>query len=184
MQREQQHKLMDEMFSPITQQILPASIEERLELYTQRNRLEDEAKKYKIIKEKFLNYRQFTCKLIQGKTQVIPSYALCYSTLPRKRTQGKIEFTCKDVFYFNRDEIKFITLAHFNTLANTYYNSVKELLFAPPPFEKELSIRNIITQNPYDLSPLIVIENSITSKLTLHLDAKVYEDTKEKLIII
>ncbi|MDD4855454.1 MAG: epoxyqueuosine reductase QueH, partial [Sulfuricurvum sp.] len=40
MQRDQQHRLMDEMFSPISRQILPASIEERLELYTRRMELE------------------------------------------------------------------------------------------------------------------------------------------------
>jgi hypothetical protein len=184
MQREQQNKLMDEMFSPISQQTQPASIEERIALYTQRNKLEDDGIKYKIIKEKFLNYRIFTCKLLQGKTQVIPSYALCYSTLPRKRAQGKIEFTCNDIHYFNREEIKFITLEYFNALAKTHYSSIKELLFSPPTFENELHVREILTQNPYDLSPIIVVENILTCKLTLHLDAKVYEDTKEKLIII
>ncbi|MCV6606731.1 MAG: epoxyqueuosine reductase QueH, partial [Campylobacterales bacterium] len=41
-QRESQNKLMDEMFSPISNQILPESIESRLELYYKRNELENE----------------------------------------------------------------------------------------------------------------------------------------------
>jgi len=41
MQRKQQHKLMDEMFSPISNTTLPASIEERIELYEKRVELEE-----------------------------------------------------------------------------------------------------------------------------------------------
>lgn len=85
MQREQQERLMDEMFSAISNQIQPASIEERLELYSRRNELEDKNIAYKIIKEKFLNYRQFNFKLISQKNEIIPAYALFYSTLPRKK---------------------------------------------------------------------------------------------------
>ncbi len=48
---------MDEMFNPISKQILPESIEQRLELYKKRNTLEDEKKEYKLIKQRFLNYR-------------------------------------------------------------------------------------------------------------------------------
>ena len=184
MQREQQDKLMDEMFSPVSGQILPASIEERLELYTTRNKLEDEGKEYKIIKQKFLNYRQFFCKLTKGKTQNISAYALSYSTLPRKRAQGKIEYSIDNIHYFNREEIKFLSLQHFNQLANTQYQSVKELIFNPPSFEKEVQLRTTITNTQYDLSPIIVIDEMIETKLTLFLDAKTYEDTKEKLIII
>ena len=57
-QRKEQNRLMDEMFSSISNQTLPASIEERLEMYKYRNELEDKNIKYKIIKQKFLNYRR------------------------------------------------------------------------------------------------------------------------------
>ena len=184
MQREQQERLMDEMFSPISGQILPASIEERLALYTRRNALEDEGKKYKIIKQKFLNYRQFSCKLIEGKKELIPAYALSYSTLPRKRAQGRIEFSVDALHYLNREEVKFITLQKFNTLAQTQYQNIKELIFSPPSFEKELQLRQKLLETPYDLTPLIVVEKISEKKLTLQLDAKTYEDVKEKLIVI
>jgi len=184
MQREQQDKLMDEMFSPISGQTLPASIEERLELYTRRNLLEDEGKRYKIIKQKFLNYRQFSCKLIEGKRENIPAYALSYSTLPRKRAQGRIEFSIDTLHYLNREEVKFITLQEFNTLAQTQYKNINELIFSPPSFEKELQLRQKLLKTPYDLTPLIVVEKISEKKLTLQLDAKTYEDVKEKLIII
>jgi hypothetical protein len=184
MQREQQNRLMDEMFSPISNTTLPASIEERLEIYKQRMKLEDEDINYKIIKEKFLNYRQFNFKLIKGKAEVIPAYALTYSTLARKKVQGRIEFKNNNVHYFNREEIKFIDLKYFNFLCNSNYKDLKELIFNPPSFDEELNIRTSIEPSNYSLSPIIVVKNIIDSKLTIMLDAKTYEDTKEKLIIL
>ena len=182
MQREEQDKLMDEMFSPISKQILPASIEERLEMYKYRNSLEDEGKKYKILKEKFLNYRQFNFRLIKGKKEVIPAYALSYSSLPRGRAQGKVEFVHENIYYFNREEIKFISLEYFNSYFKTDYKNINELIFNAPSVEDELKFRTSINSSNYDLCPIIVVENIIESKLTIELKSKTYEDTKEKLI--
>lgn len=184
MQREQQKKLMDEMFSPISGKIMPASIEERLALYSSRNKLEDEKKEYKIIKEKFLNYRQFFCKLISGKKKPIDAYALSYSTLPRKHAQGRIEFTIDNVHYMNREEVKFITLDFFNDFFSTSYKDIKELIYNPPSIDDELKLRGKITQSSYDLSPIIVVAKIPDTKLTLALDTKTYEDTREKLIVL
>ena len=184
MQREQQNRIMDEMFSSISNQILPASIEERLDLYQKRIILEDENIEYRIIKQKFLNYRQFNLKVNINKTMVIDAYALSYSTLHRKKTQGRIEFSNNDIYYFNREEIKIINLSTFNRLSNTKYNSVKELIFNPPTFESEIEIRNKIINLNYDLTPIIVLDEIIEKKLTIFLDTKTYEDTKEIIMLI
>ncbi len=172
------------MFSPISGQILPASIEERLELYTQRNQLEDEGRNYKIIREKFLNYREFSCKLVTGKKTHITAYALSYSTLPRKRAQGRIEYAIGDIHYMNREEIKMITLDFFNAFFKTSYKNIQELIFNPLSSDKELQLRHKISSCAYDLSPILVVQSIPQNKLTLHLDTKVYEDTREKLIIL
>ncbi|MEA2090985.1 MAG: epoxyqueuosine reductase QueH [Campylobacterota bacterium] len=174
MQREQQDRLMDEMFSPISGQTLPASIEERLEIYKQRIALEEKNIEYKIIRQKFLNYRQFSLKVTEGKTTNIPAYALSYSTLPRKKVQG------------NRvnEELKLITLDEFNLISKLNYADIKELIYNPPSFDKELKIRERLNSQSYDLTPIIVLKNIPTKKLTIELDAKTYEDTKEKLIIL
>jgi predicted adenine nucleotide alpha hydrolase (AANH) superfamily ATPase len=184
MQREQQNKLMDEMFSPIGNQILPASIEERLAMYEKRMELEDQGIDYRIVKEKFLNYRQFSCKVTRGKTEVIPAYALAYSTLPRKRAQGRVEQQIGDLHYVNREDIKFLTLATFNKEAGTTYKTVNELIFNPPVFDAEVALRTRLGLSHYDLTPLIIVDEIPPSKLTVHLDAKVYEDTKERLITL
>ncbi|MEA1983337.1 MAG: epoxyqueuosine reductase QueH [Campylobacterota bacterium] len=184
MQREQQDKLMDEMFSPISNSTLPASIEERLEMYAKRNKLEDEGVEYKIIKQKFLNYRQFNFKVIKGKTNVLEAYALSYSTLPRSRAQGKVEYSVNGIHYFNREEIKFITLDFYNQENRTDYKSVKELIFNPLSQEKELRFRSSLNATAYDLSPIIVMDEIPQGKLTITLETKTYEDVKEKLIIL
>lgn len=182
MQREQQGKLMDEMFSDVSGRILPASIEERLAMYEKRMRLDDEGEHYRIVKQKFLNYRQFSCRLVKGKTQSVPAYALHYSTLPRKRANGKVEFEQHGIHYFNRDDIRFITLEWFNQKMETAYDNVTALLFNPPSFEEELDLRQQLCETPFDLTPIIVIDKVPEGKHTLFLDAKIYEDTKERLI--
>jgi predicted adenine nucleotide alpha hydrolase (AANH) superfamily ATPase len=184
MQREQQERLMDEMFSPISNKILPASIEERIEMYSYRNELEEKNIAYKIIREKFLNYRQFNLKVTSGKTETIPSYALFYSTLPRKKAQGNVEFINKNIGYFNREEIKFVTLDFFNSTCNFNYKTLKELIFNPPSFDEELKFRTFLTSSNYDLSPIIIVDEIPQTKLTVELDAKIYEDVREKLIIL
>ena len=184
MQREQQNRLMDEMFSPISGAILPASIEERLEMYKKRIELEEKNIAYKIIKEKFLNYRQLSCKVTDNKNNSITAYALSYSTLPTNKAQGNIEFEDKNIHYFSRQEIKFVTLQHFNLACGFHYKNVKELIFNPPSFEKELHFRNSLACGNYDLTPIIITTEIPHAKLTIELNAKTYEDVKEKLIIV
>jgi hypothetical protein len=184
MQREQQERLMDEMFSPISNKILPASIEERLEMYSYRNELEDQNIAYKIIREKFLNYRQLNFKVVSDKSNVIPAYALSYSTLPRKKAQGTVEFSNNNIGYFVREEIKFVTLEFFNSTCNFKYRTLNELIFNPPSFDEELKFRTILTSSNYDLSPIIIVKEIPQTKLTIELDAKIYEDIREKLIIL
>jgi len=184
MQRDQQDRLMDEMFSPISNHILPASIEERLSMYERRMELEDKGIDYRIVKEKFLNYRQFSCKVVLGKTDVIPAYALSYSTLPRKKAQGRIEYTIDNVHYMNREEIRFIDLATFNTLSDSNFSSVTELIYHPFSLEKEQRFRAKISTAAFDITPIIIVDTIMDGKVTLHLDAKVYEDSRERLIVL
>ena len=66
-QREYQQRLSDELISPIGRQILPESIEYRLQLYKNRT------SKSEIIKQRFLNFRLLNAKVVsQNKT--IKSY--------------------------------------------------------------------------------------------------------------
>lgn len=180
-QREQQDKLMDEMFVSINAQVTPESIEERLELYQLRNQYENEHRFYKIIKRRFLNYRLLH-GLVQQKKQTIPSYILCYSTLSKGKTSARVEYTHQNIHHTNRDEVKLIALWAFNAIAQTNYKSVHELCFNPPSFKQEQKVRELITQNPYDLSAIIVLDTINDSRYDITIDAKTYEDIKEEII--
>jgi len=178
-QREHQGKLSDELMMPISKQIQPESIEERLELYKKRDTLEN----YEIIKQRFLNYRLLNGKIAINK-EVIPSYFLCYSTLRNQKTTGRIEKTIKDIHYLNRDEVKLLSLETFNTLADTNFKNLYELIYNPLQFEAELSVRNKLIQNPYDLSCIVIIEKIIEGKVEIICNSKVFEDVQEKIIDI
>lgn len=183
MQRDQQHRLMDEMFSPLSRQILPASIEERLELYTRRMELEESNTPYRIIKERFYNYRLLRA-YVKTNGDIIPSYPLVYSSINRTTCEGKIEFEINEQFFLNREEVRFITLQTFNTLTTSSYTSVQELMFNAPSFDTEIALRESLTGNRYTTTAIIVINTIPTSKIHLHLETKTYDDTREKLIIL
>ncbi len=180
-QREDQDKLCDELMSPINQQILPESIEDRLSLYNKRNILENESHNYKIIKDRFLNYRLLSASVLIKK-QIVPSYFICYSTLHNSKVKGKIEYTNNGIHYFNKSEIKIIDLNTFNKLNNTMYSNVKELMWSPLSFDKELEFRNKILSSIYDLSCLIVLDEVISDKIEIQCNSKTYTDVRERIV--
>jgi hypothetical protein len=181
MQRDQQHRLMDEMFSPLSRQILPASIEERLELYEHRMEFEEKNLPYRIIKERFYNYRLIRSSLKIG-SEVIPSYPLFYSTINRTTTEGKIDFEIDGQFFLNREEVRFITLETFNALTSSSYSDTKELMFNAPTIDTEIALRTQLTDSPFNTSAIIVVDTIPSEKISLLLETKTYEDTREKLI--
>ncbi|MDD3774487.1 MAG: epoxyqueuosine reductase QueH, partial [Sulfurovaceae bacterium] len=180
-QREYQDKLTDELFSPISKQIQPESIEDRLHMYEKRWKLEDQNMTYTIRKERFLNWRLLRGYITHANS-VIPSHFLPYSTLKKGYSRGKISWD-GDIGYFDRDEIIFITLDHYNRLANTYYISIKELIFKSPSFDEEVKVRQKIVSNPYNLNAIIVIDFALNGKFEIVCQSKVYEDVKEHLNI-
>jgi len=181
-QRDQQKRLADELFSPISRQILPESIEERIKLYEKRIELEEEGVNYKIIREKFLNYRLLR-GYVEKNSKVIDSYILSYSILPRKFTKFKITNLIQDVYFTNRESIKILTLEILNKLLKTNYNNIQDILYDPPTFEQELEIRSKIINTFYSLSPIIVVKDiDQNASYKLYLDAQTYEDTRESLV--
>ncbi len=180
-QRDQQSKLADELFVPVSGQIQPESIEERIEMYEKRWKFEEENIPHKIIKQRFLNWR-LDSGLLRVRKEVVPAHFLPYSTLKGEYSRGKIEYHVGEVYHMNRDEVRFITLAHYNHLATTKYQNVTELIFSPPSFSKELGIRAQLGVTPYDLSIILVVEEIPDKKIEIICQSKTYEDVKEILI--
>ncbi|NOR56110.1 MAG: diacylglucosamine hydrolase like protein [Sulfurovum sp.] len=180
-QRDQQNKLADELFVPLSGQIQPESIEERIEMYEKRWKLEEANKEHKIIKQRFLNWR-LNSGLLRVRKEVVPAHFLPYSTLKGEYSRGKIEYSVGEVHHMNRDEVRFITLDYYNRLANTDYADVTTLIYAPPSFEKELDVRSKLGITPYDLSVILVVEEIPSKKIEILCQSKTYSDVKEVLI--
>lgn len=177
-QREHQERLKDELMSPIGQDILPNSIEYRIELYKNRNKNPN----INIVKNRFLNYRLLSGKVMVQKN-VIDSYFLPYSILKKNTTQGRVEKIIDNIGYFNRDELKMITLDFFNTVSNSEYKTIKELIYNPLEFEKLLKIRNKFLNNSfYDLSCIVVVDKIEDQKYEIYCNSIVYDDLKEDII--
>jgi predicted adenine nucleotide alpha hydrolase (AANH) superfamily ATPase len=180
-QRQQQEKLADELMVPISGQVQPESIEERLELYSRRLELEAQGLGYRIVKERFLNWRLLS-GLLKVRKEPIPAHILPYSTLKRSYTRGRIEERVGELAIMNRDEVKFITLESYNRLSGRDYGDVTELIFHPPSFEEELKLRQRLLPGPYDLSTLLVVEKIPETKIELTLKTRLFEDVRERLI--
>lgn len=181
MQRDQQNKLADELFSPISQQIQQESIEARLKMYERRLNLEEQGKLHKIIKERFLNWRLLS-GMLRVRKDVVPAHFLPYSTLKGTYSRGKMEYSIGEVHHMNRDEVRFISLEHYNTLANTNYTSVTELIFNPPSFDIEMQLRAKIVHSPFDLGAILIVDEIPDKKLEVICESKTYSDVKELLI--
>jgi len=181
MQREQQQKLADELFTPVSGQIQPESIEERIEMYEKRWELEEKEIPYRIVKQRFLNWR-LTIGLLRIKKESIPAHFLPYSTLKGEYTRGKIEYSTGALHHMNRDEVKFITLQTYNTLAKSSYATVTELIFSPPSFEKEIKIRTALGMSSYDLSTILVVDTIPSNKIEILCQSTTYSDVREILV--
>ncbi len=177
-QRAKQEVIMDEMLSPITHQILPASIEERLELYRKRMQLEEEGVSYTIVRKRFLNYRLLR-GFVRVDKKVVPSYIFSYSHLRRNYAKARIEEIIDGVGYANRDEIRLVTLAFINRYKR--FSSLRQLYFAGLAPQLEMRIRFEI-DGAYSLSPIVVLDK-IPDRFEIAIDAVSYKDVKEELKI-
>ncbi|MDX1808446.1 MAG: epoxyqueuosine reductase QueH [Sulfurospirillaceae bacterium] len=184
-QRENQERLKDELMSPITKQILPSSIEDRIELYENVNLCEQNNQKFKLRREKFLNYRLLRAYVREQKKDVIPSYFIFYSKFSREFTKGKIESIEDDIGYFNREDVIFISIKKLNILLNKSYKSIKDLMDNPLIFEDEIKIRNSLANSILPtLNPIIVIDELSEKKYEIYLKSEIYMDIRENLVKI
>ncbi len=181
-QRDSQERIADELFSPVSGQIQPESIEDRLLLYEKRVELEEKKIRYKIVREKFLNYRQLRA-YVKLNARVVESYILAYSTLKRKFTKFRIVDNIENIYFTNREEIVVISLEYFNKIIGSDYKEIKNIIKSPPLFETELKARSKIIYNFLSLSPVIILKDiDLKGAYQLHLDARIYEDVREHLV--
>lgn len=184
-QRDSQDRLNDELMSPITAQVLPSSIEERIKLYEAVINCEKKDEKFKLKREKFLNYRLLGGLIKKGKKETISSHILFYSTLKRNYTKGRIEYIEDGIGYFNREEILFIDIQKLNTLMSKTYKNISELMINPLHVEEELKLRNSLGySNMISQNPIIIVDKLEKEKYEISIKSKTYIDVREILVKI
>ena len=184
-QRAHQQRWADELSSPLRPQILPSSIEERIALYERVIALEASETPFKLVREKFLNYRLLSAWVKNSDKAIIPSYVLFYSTCKKERVKATVEFMSEGVGFFSKEEARFIALSMFNILANTHYANVKEMLQNPPTIETEMMFRNrFMNALCASLTPLIVLDEVHVGSYELFLQSQTYHDIRENLVLI
>ncbi|MDR1008235.1 MAG: epoxyqueuosine reductase QueH [Campylobacteraceae bacterium] len=174
-QREAQKRLCSELLSPVGKEILPSSIEERLETFEKVDIYEKNRVDFTLKREKFQNYRFLWGRILDESNTVLPSWFLGVY-------HGDSEVIIKsiDSGYGFAENMLFIELWRFNQIAGYIYKSVKELIFNPPTNEEQ---KNICMKFP-DYPLIIVIEN--IEKKTYNIEARsiFYEDVREVLAIL
>ena len=178
-QREYQKKYTSELISPINNIVLPGSIEERIALYEKRVQLEEKNISYKIIKEKFINYR-----LLYAKVKDFDSFFLPYSKTKRFVTKTKIDFIHNNIAYCKHDLVKIITLDYFNKLSLKKFKSIKELVFAKIDFKTLLNIRKMITSSEYSTEAIVILKDFPENKIEIFLKSEFFDDEREILVYV
>lgn len=182
-QRKHQDRLLAELFSPISNSVLLGSIEEKIGLYEKRIKLEEKGAPYRIIKERFLNYR-ILCGYIKSGLEVVPSFFFPYSKTTHQKTKVKIEFFYKDMAFLNKDGIVFIDIKKFNEMTNLKIKNTKELIFSNLSFEVLKKTRELIFDSAYNTTPIVVLDEINNEQYEIFLDSKIYEDTREVLVTL
>ena len=77
-QRDMQQRWCDELCAPLNAQVLPSSIEDRMDVYEKVIVAEAHQQNFKLRREKFLNYRLLRAWVKKNSEGVIPSYILFY----------------------------------------------------------------------------------------------------------
>ncbi|AXP09386.1 epoxyqueuosine reductase QueH [Campylobacter hepaticus] len=186
--QKQDKSFIDEFISPINKQILPASIQARIALYKKAYLFEKKGLKFKIIRQKFLNYRLLSA-LIKIDKKPVKSHILFYSHFKNSYTrfsldEHNLKQNVKEGFYRStKDEILFVEFWRFNQFFKNKWKNFEDFLKHPLSIEVEIKWR-VKHFGFYDLSPVVILENILPTRYEIIAKSEIYNDSKEILIKI
>ena len=201
-QRVKQDRLSLEMISELGGRALPGSIEERQKSFALRNTLESTGKSYILTQKKLRVWRLLQGKVSYNE-KVIYSYILAHSDsratknttiawgnitleslLDSRHIMAQDNF--KNMFaitpkasirlgFSKKDDSVFICLRDVNTLLNTQYERVLDLIYNPIAYELELLMRSLLCGSE-SINPIIIIDE-ISENLTIDIKS-VFQDER------
>lgn len=171
---------IDELMSPLSRQILPASIEERIKLYKRVCYLEEKGVDFELSREKFLNYRLLKA-LIKINNEPVKAHILFYSHFKNAWTKFSLNDEFKGMYKSSKDEIVLLDFEYFNTLCKGRFENYGHFLKRPPSVEQEIKLRQRLF-GAYSLSPVIVLEQIPRGRYEISAKSEIYFDTREKIV--
>ncbi|MCH5336528.1 MAG: epoxyqueuosine reductase QueH [Campylobacter sp.] len=173
---------IDELMSPLSRQILPASIEARIKLYKKVCSLEKKGVKFELLREKFLNYRLLKA-LIKINNQVVKAHILFYSHFKNVYTKFSLNDDFKGIYKALKDELVFLDFEYFNALCKNKFKNYEHFLKKPLSVEQEIKLRQKLF-GAYNLSPIIILEQISKGRYEISAKSEIYFDTKEKIVLL
>ena len=181
--QKQKNIFIDELMSPITKQILPASINDKILLYKNINILEKKAIKFDIKREKFLNYRLLYC-LIKFDKIPIKAHILFYSHFKHNHINFTItQNNHNGILESFKDELIFWDFEYFNKLCKNKFKNFIHFLNNPLSIKNEIKLRYKLLGN-YNLNPIIICEKLPNKKVEISVKSEIYFDIREKIVLL
>ncbi len=177
-QRELQNRFASELISNIGRQVLPNSIEQKLEFFAT-----DRQKHTNITKIKFQNYR-LQSAYIKISQVVVASYFLIYSQVPNNQAKTKVEFVKDGIGFCKNGTAVILTIDRLNFELGTDYSDTTELIYSPPTYDTEIALRQLITGISHSSSAIIVMDDMPSDGLFVYCDAVVFDDSKDIFVDI
>lgn len=151
-QRSKKEEPIFESVSPLAPRLFPASAEERLRFYAKNSGV--------VFRARALDYRLLSASLY-ANGELLPSYVLLYSTAQNESFAANTLFEKDGILYLDKEGVRIVDLQKLNEFLNTNYQSVRELIFAPPSFEEEIAFRKSLASHPFDMSPIFIVDKPI-----------------------
>lgn len=186
-QRDSQKQIALELMSNIGRQIAPGSNEQRKRVFEIRDECEAQGREYALYKQSKIVWRNLRSVCIDGD-KVISSYVITHSrgkNMVKTAAITYIKQNVKDIHsqmqsiqmgYAKRDDSVFISIQTLNLLLKTSYANTQEMVYNPPLYEDELTLRGLLC-GADSLNPIIVIDSHIERSLKLFIDAYFQESS-------
>lgn len=181
-QREKQGRFPFEFISPTHQQVMKGSIEYRNEVFSKRDRLEQEGKPYVLIQQKQLIWRCLNARL-EVFGECVKSHIITHSQSKKNIRLGSLSWLSPKSFpltegkvgFSKRDDTLLLTLKAYNEILGLEYVSLDELLCSPPPYALELKLRESIGF-PQSLNPIFVVEREFEEDARVNIESIFQEE--------
>ncbi len=180
-QKESQNRSPFELYSPLKRQILPASIEERTQVFRELETAKKNNDKPFLAQKTIATYRLLNGGVWLSKNS---NPLNCY-ILARSKSKARVRINdLRWVFsqrlkvvvgYSQRDETLFLTLESLNILMAKRYDNLKDLSLNPLSYEEELFLRALVSGSE-SLNPIIVLEECLEKTLFVEIKSVFQEE--------